>query len=132
MDERGSALPMVMVLIFAGALIMGLALDLGRWASTWREAAFAADAGATAGAATMDVGDAYRGRLRIDTAAAVPAAEQAAIRARPRAGRGVSVDARRGRVCVTVRQPFQPSLLRIAGIGDRTVRVQACAAPAQG
>ena len=132
MDERGSALPSLLMVVVAGLLVLGLALDLGRWASTWREAAFAADAGATAGAAIIDEPRAYRGVLRVDRAAAGPVAVDAATRARPRAGRTVAVQTSNTRVCVTVRQPFRPSLLRAAGIGDRTVRVRSCASPAQG
>ncbi len=132
MAERGSVLPAVLLVMFAGVLILGLALDLGRWAATWREAAFAADAGATAGAATLDEAAAYAGILHVDRAAAVPAGAAAAARARPRAGRMVRAVASTTRVCVTVRQPFQPSVLRAVGVGDRVVTVRACASPAQG
>ena len=130
--ERGSMLPAVLLLVVAGFLVLGLAVDLGRWADTWREAAFAADAGAGAGAATIDPAQAYRGLLRVDPGPAGAAASRAALAARPRPGRSVDVDASNTRVCVTVRQPFQPSILRAVGVGNRTVRVRACAVPAQG
>ena len=132
MSDRGSAMPMLAVLVFGGVLVLGLALDLGRWASTWREAAFAADTGAAAGAAMIDAASAYRGRLELDAAAAHATALDAAASARARTGRSASAAVDPFRICVTVRQPFAPTLLRAVGVGERTVTATACASPAQG
>ncbi len=132
MNERGSVLPMFAVIVFGGVLVVGLALDLGRWAATWREAAFAADTGATAGAAMIDVGAAYQGRLALDPVRARSTAVAGAADARPRAGRSTTAEVGAARICVTVRQPFRPTLLRAVGVGERTVTATACAVPAQG
>ncbi len=132
MGDRGSAVPSFFLLVVGGMLVVGLALDLGLWAAAWREAAFAADAGAEAGAAMLDAGAAYDGRLRIDAVAAGRVAEASAIGARPRGGRVAVARAGPGRVCVTVRQPFSPTVLRAIGIRARQVTARACAAPAQG
>ncbi len=131
-SDAGSVLPMVAVIVFGGVMVLGLALDLGRWAATWREAAFAADTGATAGAAQIDAAAAYRGVLALDPARARATAASGAADARPRPGRVSTVDAIPARVCVTVRQQFRPTLLRIVGVGERTVTATACAVPAQG
>ncbi len=132
MSDRGSVLPMFAVIVFGGVMVLGLALDLGRWASTWREAAFAADTGATAGAAMIDNVAAYRGELALDPARAQDTAVTGARDARPRAGRAASAEVTAARVCVTVRQPFRPTLLRAVGVGERMVTATACAVPAQG
>lgn len=131
-DQRGSMLPALAVLVLGGTLSLGLAYDLGRWASTWREAAFVADAGAEAGATALDRGAAYGDTLRLDPALAEVIAFEAAQAARPRPGRKVVSSADLSRVCVMVVQPFRPSLLRALGIGELSVQAEACAAPAQG
>ena len=132
MGERGSILPAVFVLAFAGLLLLGLAVDLGRWGAAWREAAFAADAGAEAGAAMIDPAAVYRGDLLLDPALAEDVAADAALRARSRPERVVVTIGTIDEVCVTVSQPFRPVLLRAAGVGSVEVTADACARPAQG
>ena len=61
MNERGSMLPFLGALFFVGFVLLGLALDTALLAATYREAAFAADAGAEAGAAQLESGAAYGG-----------------------------------------------------------------------
>lgn len=132
MTERGSALPSALVVLLGGLLVFGLAYDLGRWGATWREAAFAADAGAEAGAAVLDREAAYRGRLELDLREAERVAVEAGRSARPRPERTVQALAERTRVCVSVSQGFRPTLLRMAGIGPTEVAARACAVPRQG
>ena len=131
MNDRGTVLPVLTLLLFGGALAVALAVDLGRCGAAWREASFAADAGAEAGAAAIDPGAAYRGSLVLDPALAEEAAVAAALAARPRAGRVASVEAEATRVCVTVRQPFPPGLLGSVAV-QRVIAAAACASPAQG
>lgn len=130
--DRGFATPAVLAVILGGLIILGLALDLGRWAFVQREAVFAADAGAQAGAAIIDDDAAYRGVTRLDAGAARSVAIEAALEARPRAGRTASASVAAAEVCVSVRQPFATSLLRVAGVGGGQIRAAACARPAQG
>jgi hypothetical protein len=130
--ERGSVLPVLAVLLVAAAAAVALAADMGRFAATVREATFAAEAGAEAGAAVIDPAAAYRDRLRLDPGPAREAARQAALRARPRPDRSVSVFADDASVCVTVWDRFRPGLLRIFGVGSRTVQVHSCAVPVRG
>ncbi len=125
-------MPAVLAVVLGGLLVLGLALDLGRWAFVQREAVFAADAGAQAGAAIIDDDAAYRGATELDTGAAHAVAVQAAQEARPRPGRTASASVRPSEVCVTVRQPFATTLLRAAGVGGGEIRASACARPAQG
>ncbi len=132
MDERGSAVPAVVVVLLGGLLALGLALDLGLWSATLREAAFAADAGAEAGAAMLEAAAGYGGELVLDVPLAEQTAVAAALAARPRAGRSASARADAAQVCVAVGQPFSPTLLRLAGVGATQVTAQACATPGQG
>lgn len=110
---------------------MALAVDLGRCGAAWREASFAADAGAEAGAAAIDPEEAYQGRLLLDPALAEEQAVAAALAARPREGRSAAAEAETTRVCVTVHQPFPPGLLGSLA-GARVIAAAACASPGQG
>jgi hypothetical protein len=119
------------LLLLGGALAVALAVDLGRCGAAWREASFAADAGAEAGAAAIDPEAAYQGRLLLDPALAEQVGTAAALQARPRAGRVAAAEAETTRVCVTVHQPFPPGLLGSVAVG-RVISATACASPAQG
>jgi hypothetical protein len=131
-DERGTVTPVLVILLAAGVAALGLAVDLGRFAAAAREVAYAADAGAEAGAARIDRAGAYAGEIRLDPAEARAAALRGAQRARPRAGRTVEVFADRYRVCVTARLRVEPGLLRAFGVKPWTVASTACASPAVG
>ncbi len=131
MTDRGSTFPMPAVLLLGGALLVAVALELGRHGAAWREAAFAADAGAEAGAAVIDPSVAYQGGLFLDPAGARRAGRDAALAARPRSGRQATADADQYRVCVTVSQPM-PAGLVAALAPDRTIAVSACATPRRG
>jgi len=131
-SERGSALPLLAVLVLGGMIVAGLAIDLGRWGVTWREAAFAADTGAEAGAAMIDTEAAYRDDLQLDAGRARVVAIDAALGARPRPGRTATATADVTAVCVTVRQQFRPTILRAAGVGPGVIAVEACAVPGIG
>jgi hypothetical protein len=111
---------------------LGLAVDLGRFAAQSREVAHAADAGAEAGAAVLDVDAAYAGRLEVDPRPAARVAADAAHRFRPREGRTVEVEADPLRVCVTVGQQVTTGLLRVFGVAAWTVSAQGCAVPEAG
>jgi hypothetical protein len=122
---------MLAVLLLGGALLVGVAIELGRQGAAWREAAFAADAGAEAGAAAIDPAAAYQGSIRLNPEAARETARAAALAARPRPGREATADADQFRVCVTVRQPMPAGM--VSSIAqDRVISVSACAAPRQG
>jgi hypothetical protein len=131
LSDRGTVLPVLTLLLFGGALAVALAVDVGRCGAAWREASFAADAGAEAGAAAIDPEEAYQGRLLLDPALAEEQAVAAALAARPRAGRAASAQAEATRVCVTVHQPFPPGLLGSLA-GTRVIAAAACASPGQG
>ena len=132
MNERGSMLPYLGALLFVGFVLLGLALDTALLAATYREAAFAADAGAEAGAAQLETGAAYGGEMALDRATAVAAAETASLSARSRAGRTASAWADGTEVCVSVVDHYEPRILGVIGIGRQGVAVRACAAPRQG
>ena len=132
MNERGSMLPYLGALFFVGFVLLGLALDTALLAATYREAAFAADAGAEAGAAQLEAGAAYGGELALDRATAVVAAETASLSARSRAGRTAIAWADGTEVCVAVVDHYEPRILGAIGIGGQGVTVRACATPRQG
>ena len=132
MDDRGTVAPALVILLAAGVAAVGLAVDLGRFAATSRDVAFAADAGAEAGAAVIDTELAYSGILALDAGPAHAVAVDAALRARPRPGRRVAVEAGPDRVCVTVVQEVDTGLLRVFGVAAWTVSSTGCAAPARG
>jgi hypothetical protein len=132
MNERGSILPYLGALFFVGFVLLGLALDTALLAATYREAAFAADAGAEAGAAQLESAAAYGGEVVLDRASAVSAAETASLSARSRAGRTASASTDGTAVCVVVVDHYEPRILGAIGIGEEGVTVQACAVPRQG
>ena len=87
-SDRGTVLPVLALLMVGGALAVALTVELGRCGAAWREASFAADAGAEAGAAHLDPGAVYSGRIRLDPAAAEEHRRAtAALAVRPRVGR---------------------------------------------
>lgn len=132
MNERGSMLPFLGALFFVGFVLLGLALDTALLAATYREAAFAADAGAEAGAAQLESGAAYGGEVVLDRATAVAAAEAASLSARSRVGRSASAATDGTAVCVVVVDGYEPRILGAIGIAKHGVTVKACAAPRQG
>lgn len=132
MNERGSMLPFLGALFFVGFVLLGLALDVALLAATYREAAVAADAGAEAGAAQLDATAVYDGEMRLDTDAAVAAAETASLRAQPRPSRLASATTDGVEVCVVVTDRFEPRILGGVGIGSEGIAVRACATPRQG
>lgn len=132
MNERGSMLPYLGALFFIGFVVLGLALDVSLLAATYREAAFAADAGAEAGAAHLDVASAYGGTTNLDRGSAVAAAETASLAARSRSGRTATATTDGVTVCVSVTDRFQPRILGSIGVGAQGVTVRACATPRQG
>jgi hypothetical protein len=131
MTDRGTMLPVLALVMVGGALAVALSVELGRCGASWREASFAADAGAEAGAAVLSPDAAYSGLLRLDPAAAEQAAAAAALEARPRQGRRAQAAATPTRVCVTVTQPFPPGLLA-PFVAGRSISASACANPHRG
>ncbi|MBN2113984.1 MAG: hypothetical protein JW785_07655 [Acidimicrobiia bacterium] len=131
MSDRGTVLPVLALVMVGGALAVALAVEVGRCGSAWREASYAADAGAEAGAATLDPEAVYAGRVRLDPAEAEEAATAAALAVRPRVGRRAAAAATATRVCVTVTQPFPPGLLT-PFVHGRPIAVSACASPERG
>lgn len=125
-------LPAVLVLAFGGLLLLGVAMDVSRWASNHREAATAADAGAQAGAAMVSVAGLRAGQVTLDIAEAEATAVDVAQQSRPRLGRVVVATVEGSRVCVAVTQPFRSQLLDWLSVTPQAVRVSSCAAPARG
>lgn len=132
MAERGSALPSVLLLMVGSLLAIGLAVEVGRWATVTRAVAFAADVGAEAGAAMLDEEAVRAGELALAPTQASDTAITAALEARPAASRRAAADAATVRVCVTVSQTFEPRLLRFAGVGPAEIEATSCAVPGRG
>lgn len=132
MNERGSMLPYLGALFFIGFVVLGLALDTSLLAATYREAAFAADVGAEAGAAHLEVASAYEGTTRLDRGPAIAAAETASLAARSRSGRTAAATTDGTTICVSVTDRFEPRILGSIGVGTQGITVNACASPRQG
>jgi len=132
MGERGSVLPAILALAFGGLLLLGVAMDLTMWASSHREVAFAADAGAQAGAAAVSEEALRDGQLAIEETAARASAIEAATSSRPRMDRNVTVFVGADQVCVVVEQPFSSGVLAVLSMGSGSVRGSACAIPSRG
>lgn len=132
MNERGSMLPYLGALVFVGLVVLGLALDVTLLAAVYREASFAADVGAEAGAARLDTASAYGGVTQLDRRSAIRSARSAAAEARPRENRTAAASVDGTVVCVVVTDSYQPKILGGIGIGVRTVSVRACAEPRKG
>ena len=132
MSERGSIVPWLAALFFVGFVVLGLALDVALFAATYREAAFAADAGAEAGAARIDPRSVYEGVTTPDRTAAVRAAETGALDARPRPARRATARINGSAVCVTVVDRYEPRLAALLGLATESVSATACATPAKG
>lgn len=132
MNERGSMLPYLGALFFIGFVVLGLALDTSLLAATYREAAFAADTGAEAGAAQLEVDSAYEGMTRLDPGPAVAAAEAASLAARSRSGRTAAATTDGTTICIAVTDRLEPRILGSIGVGTQGITVSACAAPRQG
>lgn len=132
MSDRGSVLPAIAVIALGGLLFIGIGIDLARWGASWREAAYAADVGAEAGAAIIDEASALGGEVLIDENLATAVAVDAALRARERSGRSATVAVNGDQVCVRVEQPFRTTVARIAGSETLSIAVEACARPARG
>jgi len=127
-DERGSMLPFMAALFFVGLVVTGLALDTALLAATYREAAFAADVGAEAGAAELVPGG-FSGEPRLDPARAQSSAVDAAVSARPRPGRTAVAVADPTSVCVSVTDRYEPRILSAIGAAPVDLTVEACAEP---
>jgi hypothetical protein len=125
-------LPLVGALAFTGFIVVALAADSMLLAATYREVAFAADAGAEAGAAMIDHGAAYDGAILLDTDLARETGVRAALGARERHGRFAHATATPDRVCVDVSQPHGTRFLGAIGVAPVTVTVTACAEPRAG
>jgi len=125
-------LPYLGALFFIGFVVLGLALDTSLLAATYREAAFAADVGAEAGAAHLEVSSAYEGTTRLDRGPAIAAAEMASLAARSRSGRTAAATTDGTTICVSVTDRFEPRILGTIGVGTQGITVNACASPRQG
>lgn len=128
MNERGAVHFVLVALMFAGTLMLGLAIDITRVGIAWREASHLASTAAEAGAGWIDVAAARQDRLVLDPVGASAAA--VAVAAGP--GRRVSVTTSDSRVCVLVTLTVQPGLLALAGAAPRDVTATGCAEPRSG
>lgn len=132
MDDRGSVTPALALLVIGGLLLVGIGIDVGRLGATWREAAYAADVGAEAGASVIDQDAARKGTLAVAVGKAESVAVDMSLRTRPRSSRTAAATATADQICVQVEQSFRPSILRSIGARDTKIMLRSCASPAQG
>lgn len=121
--DRGSVTAFVVMLVLTFAACAGLAVDGGRVVGTHARAADLAENAARAGA--QEITGIRAGSWDID-----PRRAQSAARAYLAAhGASGTVTASRTRVTVTVTLTSRASLLRLIGIGSRTVRASRSSEP---
>lgn len=125
MTDRGSVHLTLVALLFGGTLMLGLAVDIARFGGSWREASHLAATAAEAGAGWIDVEAAYDGRIVIDPVKASDAAR--AVASSP--GRRVRLEITDERICVSVSIRVRPTLLTLAGAGDKRATARSCAEP---
>ena len=128
MNEHGAVHLVVVALLFAGTLMLGLAVDITRVGIAYREASHIATVSAEAGEGWIDEAAARRDLLVVDQARARTAAM--AVAAGP--GRTVAVTTAPSRVCVRVAITVRPGPLSLAGAGPREIAATACAEPRSG
>lgn len=128
MAERGAAHLTLLALLLGGMLMLGLAVDLARFAASWREASHLAATSAEAGAGWIDEAAARRGTITVDATRARLAATQVASGS----GRSVVVSVTPTRVCVRVSISVRPTLLAMVGAAARQASASACAEPRRG
>lgn len=128
MSDRGAVHLVVVALLFAGTLMLGLAVDITRFGIAYREAAHLATVSAEAGAGWIDEVAAREDRLLVDQSRA----RTAAIAVASGPGRTVSVATTPDRVCVRVAIRVRPGPLSLAGAGSREVAATGCAEPRSG
>ncbi len=132
MTDRGSATPLVLVLLVGGSLLLGVTIDLGRYVATQNEVRRIALEAAEAGAAVIDTEAAYDGQLLLDVTAARRRAIDVATAVLPRRARDVDVAGTITTLCVRVTQRFQPGPARAVGARSSNVSAERCARPRSG
>lgn len=128
MDDRGAAHLTLVALLFGGMLMLGLAVDITRIGTAWREASHLATTAAEVGAGWIDEEEARADLLMVDVDRATAASRGIAAGE----GRVVDVAATTAEVCVRVRIRVAPTLLAVVGAAPQDVAATACARPRQG
>ena len=128
MSDRGAVHLVVVALLFAGTLMLGLAVDITRVGIAYREASHLAAVSAEAGAGWIDEAAARQDLLLVDQVRARTAA--LAVASGP--GRTVAVSTTPNRVCVRVAITVRPGPLALAGAGPREIAATGCAEPRSG
>ncbi|NNC74865.1 MAG: hypothetical protein HKN93_05060, partial [Acidimicrobiia bacterium] len=129
MNEQGSMIPIVGVVLLCGLLMLGVAVELGRWAATMRTATAAADAGARAGSVVLDRTQLYSGNLALDPRSAESEAVRSALAYPAPVVVGAEAEASTSGLCVTVEAEFRAGIGKAFGLSDRHVTVVSCAEP---
>lgn len=127
-DEQGSLLVAGLLFTVALLLAVGASVDLGRAFIARRELAALADQAALSGAQQLDLTSLHQGRLTLNPADALNAAE-AALSGEPNLG--VRVSAGGGSVDVRLQRRVVTVFLPLLGINSLTVSAAAVATPRQ-
>ena len=128
MTERGAVHLVVVALLFAGVLMLGLAIDITRVGIAYREASHLSTVAAEAGAGWIDEAAARQDVLVVDETRA----RTAAIAVASGPGRIVAVTTTPSRVCVRVAIIVRPGPISLAGAGPREIAATGCAEPRSG
>jgi hypothetical protein len=125
MTDRGAVHLTLVALLFAGTLMLGLAVDIARFGATWRDASHLAATAAEAGAGWIDVARAYDGEIVLDPVAARNAAHAVADAPEHQ----VETEITNGRICVSVSVRVRPTLLTLVGATSKWATAASCAEP---
>jgi hypothetical protein len=118
----------LLALGLASMLMLGLALDMARFAAAWMEASHLAATAAEAGAGWIDEDAARDDRLVVD----LQRSPTAALAVSEGGGRTVEVTATPDRVCVVVSVVVRPTILGTLGAASKEARASSCAEPRKG
>ena len=132
MSERGSATPLVGMVLLVGLVMLVLGVEIGRYSLLARTTAAAADAAARSGASAIDVGGAYRSTTELDPVTAERRASATAWEYPGLSPLSVDASADADRVCVTVTSSHLTGIGRAFGLDDRLITIVSCAEPVRG
>jgi hypothetical protein len=119
---------LTLALMFGAVLLIGVAVDILRLVSAWREVNHLASVAAESAAGWVIPTELYAGRLVVDPAQA----DAAARRVIAADADVIDIDVAARQVCVSVGIEVMPRLGRLVGAGPRMVVAASCAEPHQG
>jgi len=128
-SDAGSMTPAVVVLVLGAVLTVSLAIEVGAFIASTRNAAYVADVAAEAGASAIDESTLALGEMQLDVDLAAEVANQIGLDIAGSTTRVLDITTGPVEICVEVRQTFHPTILPLPSV---PIVAGACASPAAG